>query len=343
MKEFLKKRILSIIDILIDLYWRLGRLFKSDSNRTEKLQKITKKIPLLTRFLSRLKTDLVIPKKIVSVKLKGGLGNQLYQIATVIAYGWEHSISPVFKEIQRVPSRVNTRPAYWDTIFRKLSLIKHRPYNLFLYQEKGRGYHKIPKPADMCDLKEYSGIIFNGHFENEKFFDKFREKLLPNLFYISPSENIYLVNKYPDIFRGDKITIALHIRRDDNISHIIKYPPPYLWDSDYYVKSLKHFKEKFGNDKILVVVVSDDPIWCKDYFKKEFPELNRIFPHEKDYLDLYIMSCCEHQIIANSTFSWWAGYLNRNKNKIVIAPKNWENNILYKNWDWHYMDKWVKF
>ena len=58
MKEFLKKRILSIIDILIDLYWRLGRLFKSDSNRTEKLQKITKKIPLLTRFLSRLKTDL---------------------------------------------------------------------------------------------------------------------------------------------------------------------------------------------------------------------------------------------------------------------------------------------
>ena len=343
MKEILKKRILLQIDLLTDLYWRLGRLIKTDFNRTEKFKQLINKIPLLRKILAKMKTNLVVPQKIITVNLKGGLGNQLFQIAIVLAYGWEHSILAVFKKIPSAPSRVNPRPVYWDTVFRKLSLVKQQPYNLFLFQEKTRGYYKIPKPTEICNLANYNGILFNGYFESEKFFDKFRDKLLPILFYIDPSEKEYLRQKYPEIYHGEKITISLHIRRDDNVSHIMKYPPPYLWDFDYYAKSLSYFIKKFGIEKILIVVVSDDPIWSKNYFKNEFPELYPIYPHEKDYLDLYLMSCCDHQIIANSTFSWWAAYLNRNHKKIVIAPKNWDNPIINKSWEWKYMDKWLKF
>ena len=55
------------------------------------------------------------------------------------------------------------------------------------------------------------------------------------------------------------------------------------------------------------------------------------------------MSCCDHQIIANSTFSWWGVYLNNNPEKIVIAPKNWANIILHKSWEYNYMDVWLRF
>ncbi|GAG70869.1 unnamed protein product, partial [marine sediment metagenome] len=273
MKEFLKKRILSIIDILSDLYWRLGRLIKTDYNRTEKLYQLIQKIPLRNKIQAKIKANLVVPKKIVSVKLKGGLGNQLYQIATVIAYGWEHSIPSVFKTIKRSPSRVDTRPVYWDNVFRKLPLVKHRPYNLFFYQEKKMGYHKIPKPSEICNLADYSGILFNGYFSSEKFFDKFRDKLLPILFFIDPSEKEYLTEKYPEIYDGDKITISLHIRRGDNITHPKKYDQPSLWNSEYYSKSIAYFGEEFGLNNIKIIIFSSDHEFVRNYIEKEFPSL----------------------------------------------------------------------
>ena len=344
MKEFLKKRILSIIDIISDLYWRVGHLYKTDFDRTEKIQQFISRILLLGTILTKLNINLAVDKKIVSVKLKGGLGNQLYQIAAVLAYGWEHSIHPVFKNIKRAPSRVDTRPVYWDTVFRKLSIIKHQPYNLFFYQQKRRGFHIIPKPNEVCNLANYSGILFNGYFASDKYFDKFRDKLLPILFYIDPFEQEYLAKKHPEIYNGEIITISLHIRRGDNITHPKKNAQPPLWESDYYSKSIAYFVEKFGINNIKVFIFSSDHEFVKDYFKKEFLSLDMVFPEEKDYLELYVMSCCDHNIIANSTFSWWGAYLNENPNKIVIAPKDWfYQSIHHKNWDYRYMDGWLKF
>ena len=344
MKEPLKKKILFIIDFICDRYWRLGHLFKTDFDRTEKIRQYISKIPLLGTILTKLKFNLAVDKKIVSVKLKGGIGNQLFQLAAVLGYGWEHSISPVFKKIKRSPSRVDTRPVYWDSCFRKLPLIKQRPYNLFIYQQKQRGFHIIPKPNEVCNLANYSGILFNGHFASDKYFDKFRDKLLPILYYIEPSEKEYLTKKYPEIYNREIVTISLHIRRGDNITHPKKSAQPPLWESDYYSKSIAYFGEKFGINNIKVVIFSFDLEFVRNYFKKEFPLLDMVFPKEKDYIELYLMSCCDHNIIANSTFSWWGAYLNQNPNKIVIAPKDWFYiSIHHKNWEYRYMNGWLKF
>jgi hypothetical protein len=92
------------------------------------------------------------------------------------------------------------------------------------------------------------------------------------------------------------------------------------------------------------VIFSDDLKWSKNFLNKEFPDLKLLFPREKDYLDLYLMSCCNHQIIANSTFSWWAAYLNIFPKKIVIAPKQWfgPKGYYYPNWDKIYVNDWIK-
>ncbi len=343
MKESLKKTILSIIDTLSDQYWRLGRFIKTDFNRTEKLQLFIKKIPLLTQVLAKLNTNLAATKKIVSVKLKGGLGNQLYEIAAVLAYGWEHSITSVFKRIKRSPSGAVTRPVYWDSIFRKLPLIKQRPYNLFFYQQKERGYHEISKPNEICDITKYSGILFNGHFASDKYFDKFREKLLTILFYIDPSEKEYLVEKYTEIYHGENPTIALHIRRGDVLINQERHALPMLFETDYYTKSIAYFIEKFPKKKLKIFIFSTDHEFVKKFMRELYPSIDFLFPQEKDYLELFLMASCDHQIIANSTFSWWGAYLNENPDKIVIAPKDWFYVGIHKNWDYRYMNGWLKF
>ena len=344
MKESLKQKILSIIDFISDRYWRLGKLYKTDFDRTEKIEEFLDKIPLLGKSLTSLKAKLATSEKIVSVKLKGGLGNQLYEIAAVLGYAWGHNIKPVFKKIKSSPTRVKTRPVYWDTAFQKLPLVKQRPYNLFLYQQGERGFHVIPKPNEICNLNNYSGIIFNGHFASEKYFDKFREKLLPILFYINPSEKEYLEKKYPAIFNEESIAISLHIRRGDNITHPKKVAQPPLWESDYYHKAIAYFKEKFGTDKLKIYMFCTDQEFVKNYMEKEYPNLDFIFPNEKDYLEMFLMSSCNHNIIANSTFSWWAAYMNNNPDRIVIAPKTWFfKSEIHKNWDYRYLDDWLRF
>jgi len=266
----------------------------------------------------------------------------LFQIATVLAYAWKYSLPPQFKKIKQSPSRVKPRPVYWETAFRKLPVTKFRPYNLVIYQEKERGYHEIPSPNKIADIKHCNGIIFKGYFQSHEYFDSFREKLLKILFYIDPSEKKKLKNKYPEIFQGNEITISIHLRRGDNITHAKKLGNPYLWNSDYYQKSTKFFEEKFGLKKIRFVVFSSDPVWSKDFMKKEFSRFQATFPSEKDYLELYLMSCCKHQILASSTFSWWAAYLNENPEKNVIAPKNWHDPRKVPNWEWRYMDNWIR-
>ncbi|MEE9377747.1 MAG: alpha-1,2-fucosyltransferase [Candidatus Lokiarchaeia archaeon] len=342
MKEILKNRIFIIIDFLNDLFWHLGQSLKPGLNLNQKLPKLFNKISILRKISAILYGKFATQKKIVSIRIRGGLGNQLYQIATVLAYAWRFSLIPQFKKIKQSPSRVRPRPVYWDTVFRKIPTTEFRPFNLIIYQEKNLGYHKIPNPNKIANLNNCNGIKLNGYFQNEQYFDDYRERLLKILFFIDLQEKKKMKTEYPEIFDKNKITISLHIRRDDNVSHKVNYMP-YLWDSDYYAKSLSYFIKKFGIENILIVVVSDDQTWSKNYFKNEFPELNPIIPNEKDYLDLYLMSCCEHQIIANSSFSWWAAYLNQNPNKIVIAPKNWEQKVNVKSWDWRYMDNWLKF
>lgn len=121
-------------------------------------------------------------------------------------------------------------------------------------------------------------------------------------------------------------SVSLHVRRGDYCSNTGFNVLPI----EYYTEALKHVKGT-------VYVFSDDILWCKENFK------DVVFVEMKDYLEFELMKLCTHNIIANSTFSWWAAYLGDNPNKIVVAPKQWrtreedqdhfmENFVLPERW-----------
>ena len=110
-------------------------------------------------------------------------------------------------------------------------------------------------------------------------------------------------------------SISIHYRRTDycNLGLTIS-------DTGYYQKALNLLLQKIESPEIFIF--SDDLVWAKSNVKFPFPVT---FVFEPDYIEMFLMSQCKHNIIANSTFSWWAAWLNSNSEKIVVAPKSWHN------------------
>jgi hypothetical protein len=186
------------------------------------------------------------------------------------------------------------------------------------------GFHYTPIP------KINGNIKLVGHFQSEKYFIEHRDKIL-ELFEIDNTTKTYLSEKYGDIINQD--TCSIHIRRGD-----------YLGLPNYHpTQSIEYYKESIqiiGEEKHFLVF-SDDIEWCKENFGFL---INKTFISDnKDYEDLYLMSMCKNNIIANSTFSWWGAWLNNNENKQVIIPSKWfgvSNSHL--NTNDLYCDKWIK-
>jgi len=111
-------------------------------------------------------------------------------------------------------------------------------------------------------------------------------------------------------------SVSIHIRRGDYITN--KTGPKFI-GLDYYIKAIRTIENKVKNPTYFIF--SDDIVWGKQYLKLKnisyFVDNN----HGKDsYKDMQLMSLCKHNIVANSTFSWWGSWLNTNKNKVIIKP-----------------------
>jgi hypothetical protein len=153
-----------------------------------------------------------------------------------------------------------------------------------------------------------------GWFQSEKYFSSHKKEIL-DLF--APKKEIldYLSSKYFDVLQHPQ-TVAVHVRKysDKENPHQQFY---YDCDMDYYEKAMSLFPEE-----TLFLIFSNRMDWCKENFR----ELNKnilFIESEKVFHDFYLMSLCKHNIICNSTFSWWAAYLNSNPDKKVIVPPLW--------------------
>ena len=114
-------------------------------------------------------------------------------------------------------------------------------------------------------------------------------------------------------------SISIHVRRGDYLSNADIY---YICDETYYLNSIKNICKKVNNPTLYIF--SDEPNWFGNHVKTDYKTV--YVSHNKgsnSYEDIYLMSLCQHHIIANSSFSWWGAWLNPNPNKIVIAPKRW--------------------
>jgi hypothetical protein len=114
--------------------------------------------------------------------------------------------------------------------------------------------------------------------------------------------------------------VGIHIRRGDYVSNPVTHQFHGICDLDYYARAISCMAEAVQQPYFFVF--SDEPQWARENLKIDFP-CTIIDPNHQDYEDLYLLSLCQHFIIANSSFSWWAAWLSSNPGKSVIAPRRW--------------------
>lgn len=241
-------------------------------------------------------------KPFVVGRLQGQLGNQFFQIAATVSLALENNATPLFPDLAIKQSE--GFPINYRKIFSNLNVNQPQGNVQFYYNEPRYSYDPIPFQPNM---------ELSGYFQSEKYFAKYKQEII-HLFSPSREINAYLEKKYEHILMHPN-SVAIHIRsylKEDPNQRI--YPN---YGREYVEKAIM----KFPADS-LFIVCSNNINWCKDMLA-HIPRRIIYIEGETHYHDFYLMSKCRHNIISNSSFSWWAAYLNPNPNKIVIAPPEW--------------------
>lgn len=265
--------------------------------------------------------------KKVTVELSGGLGNQLFEIAAGLAYATSHSSEFVMDHSVK---KVSERSTYFDTMYPWVK--NEKLSSCVIYQEPA--FHYVPIPDIKADK-----IKLQGYFQSEKYFKNIKNEIKDKFLCGDKQYNIQFPMDF-DQFRRDEC-VCMHIRRTDYVNsnfHTVQ-------DFQYYKDALQYMKSKYPQRNLLIVVFSDDMKWCRENLKNELNDSDVEFyfiPTNiyKDYEELILMSKCDHNIIANSSFSWWGAYLNENPHKTVIAPKKWFDDPKM-NWQDIYCPEWI--
>lgn len=287
----------------------------------------------------------------IVVRLMGGLGNQLFQYAAA-----KHLSVLNNAELYFDTSFFNTKTE--DTTPRKFELdvfnIKYKlatdeMLNHFHGCEFNSTELVLTKLLSFGKFKKYKfneygfdehfldlkgNYYVRGFFQSEKYFSSIksiiREELIIDQEHL-PAD-VPLVNQ----IKNTANAVSIHIRRGDYIRNLTSMDAHGICSKDYYVKSIKLLREKLGED-LHFYIFTDDPTWVRNEMNWEID--STIVSDKKPIEDFYLMSLCNHNIIANSTFSWWAAWLNENENKSIIVPKQWTNmlqtekiELAPKNW-----------
>jgi len=240
----------------------------------------------------------------IAAETMGRLGNQMFIVATTHSLAIDHDDTAIFPEsviCVTLPTFKETS-IHRSTVLRKIEYTNDLSSLKYVYNEKpDQSYNPI-------DYKE--NLFLKGYFQSEKYF-KHNRKAILDLFSPIPQIEQLLEKKYKDLIYN-KNAVSVHIRRGDYLKFSDHHA---IMGNEYYSEAM----DKFPSDSTFVFF-SDDIKWCKQTFKGD----NYVFIEKQDdVLDLYLMSKITNNIIANSSFSWWAAWLNENEDKVVVAPKVW--------------------
>jgi hypothetical protein len=256
----------------------------------------------------------------ITAHLKGGLGNQMFQIAATYSLALDNNDTCAFYMGNPNINQGNVSRYYTTNMFKGLdelpeNMVSRPDYEQIRYMEPRFNYDPVPYK---------DGMVLQGYFQSEKYFINHKKEVL-DLF--SDRSNL----KYE--FEN---SVALHVRRGDYLDPFMSVFLPAL-PMDYYIRALSDLDSKAKVDYILVF--SDDMGWCKENFR----DSRIVFVEgQPDYIDMQTMAKCNHHIIANSSFSWWGAELNRNINKIVYAPLRWFGPSFKDDWQDIYCANWIK-
>ena len=258
--------------------------------------------------------------------LKGGLGNMFFQIAAAKSIAIDAGTDCSFPNLESQLHLINSDSVHNPKIKHGLE------YKTILKNLKSdRPDNRIPVhsfPFHYTQPQLLTDLVIDGFFQSEKYFAHNREEILN---YLNFDDVAKIVDeKYGDLLNVK--TTAVHVRRGDYVRHPNHHPTQSI---EYYSEAmdlLQAITDTF-------VVFSDDIDWCKENLNYS----DSIYiDNEKDYIELYLMSLCDNNIIANSSFSWWGAWLNQNNNKIVVGPKQWFGSAITHDTSDILPESWIK-
>lgn len=287
----------------------------------------------------------------IIVNIIGGLGNQMFQ------YAFAYSLSRrTDMNVKLDISGFNTyKLRRYELSLFKISLpvatveetkaLKYERENLIekvLRRLRGKDidfastyYKEAHYHFDRVAYEIQDNRYLDGYWQSEKYFQQFRDSLLKefslrNEFHKQSSE-------YKDEIENSE-SVSVHIRRGDYVTNSLTNTVHGTCSLEYYRNSIREIVKQTSDPQFFIF--SDDLDWAKKNLgfieNATFIDLDKNIP---DHEEMVLMSLCKHNIIANSSFSWWGAWLNQNEGKIVIAPKKWflvddfnTKNLIPDNW-----------
>lgn len=258
----------------------------------------------------------------ITCTLMGGLGNQLFQIFAIIAHGLQNRVEFKFLYSTTIPS-ITPRHSYWESFLKSLKFftVKSLPNNL------ERIFVPTGKYVPLTDLNKSNkrNILFHGYFQSHKFFDDQKTDIFRLIRLAEHKQKLMLEMESPNM----ENTISLHFRLGD-YKHLSHTHP--IMSVNYYINALTYILSKSTEQKYKVFYFceQEDNLVVKDNY---ISPISQIFPSLKfekvndqleDWKQVIFMSCCKHNIIANSTFSWFGAYFNTTSpQSMVCYPHIW--------------------
>jgi hypothetical protein len=275
------------------------------------------------------------------VALYGGLGNQMFQYAFAVAlnqkgkktrvsitnylYDEHHNgfnLGDAFKLELGQSSKITLyilrhgRFLYKNSIARsafRRGVEAYHKYFCKVYKEKRE--FEFDR-----DVFEQDASFFLGVWQVEAYFKNLRSKILDVYQFKLPidKENILLSEKIKNCN-----SVSLHVRRGDYLNKNWAESLIVIKNNNYYNNAVAYINAKIQDPHYFIF--SDDMEWVKNNLEIEACTYVEHNTGKQSFVDMYLMTLCKHNIIANSSFSWWGAWLNKNENKIVVMPEKWFN------------------
>ena len=269
----------------------------------------------------------------IIVKLHGGLGNQMFQYAFGRNLSLKHQV-PLKIDTSYLKSPNQSERTFMLGAFKiSAEVATTKEISAYIgYMQKildklrpgtqKKRWLENPNIFEPEIFERKSGY-FQGYWQTEKYFIEHQNAIRKDFELAQPLGAT--AAKMVEKIASSQNPTSLHVRRGDYVS--IKKISDSLGSLpfSYYESAINKVLEKTNNATFFVS--SDDIDWVKDHFPQNYSAIFVSSPEIADHEELVLMSLCKHHIIANSSFSWWGAWLDKNPNKLVVAPQHWFKDV----------------
>lgn len=258
----------------------------------------------------------------ITCNLMGGLGNQIFQIFATISYAINSRQLFKFTNAKSLGGGSGTvRDTYWDSFFSRLVYFTTNKFpEMLIVREKDFTFNELP----LHEINNNNVMIY-GYFQSYKYFEANYETISRMIGLEQMKFELLKKMNYDSTFLNNVISMHFRIGDYKPIQHI--HP---IMTKEYYVRCLNHIQTLCKDTKLTVIYFCEDVDISYvheviSYLSEKFPQLTFVRGEKKlkDWEQMLLMSCCHHNIIANSSFSWWSAYFNSWEDKIVCYPSKW--------------------